>query len=140
MAVIESNNFSIELSADAGATWKDLVCEENSSASYETSTNSRLTKCGTFAVGSEQSASYDFTGVVKSDPSVTELSYKALQTYWKDKTALVIRRETPSGGASVYEKAEVFISALGNESNAGDLVSFTGTFTVSDTSTIDFTP
>lgn len=140
MAVIESNSFLVELSADSGTTWKSLVCEENSSSAFETSTTNRLTKCGTFSTGSEQTASFDYTGVVKSDPAVDEVSYETMLGYWQNQTTLQLRRENPAGGASIYQKADVFVSSIGDESNAGDLVSFNVTFTVADTSTLDFTP
>lgn len=140
MATIAANSFLVELSADAGTTYKSLVCEENSSATFETSTTSRVTKCGTFTTGSEQTAVFDYTGVVKSDPSGTELSYETILGYWLAGTSLVIRRENPAAGANIYQKATVTITSLGDESNAGDLVSFNVTFTVSDTSTLDFTP
>ena len=140
MAAIESNSFLVELSADGGTTFKSLVCEENSSATFETATTSRVTKCGTFSTGSEQTATFDYTGVVKSDPTGTELSYETVLGYWKAGTALVIRRENPALGANIYQKADVTITSIGDESNAGDLVSFNVTFTVSDTSTLDFTP
>jgi len=140
MATIQSEAFFVELSADAGSTWKSVVCETDSSASFESTTNSVLTKCGSFSTAGEQTATVEYNGVVKSDPGAGELSYEQIHAYWKAGTALVIRRENPAGGANLYQKMDGTITSMSDASAAGELVTFSFTFTCSDTSTIDFTP
>lgn len=140
MATIQSEAFFVELSADSGSTWKSVVCETDSSGSFESTTNSVLTKCGTFTTDGEQTATVEYNGVVKSDPAAGELSYEQILAYWKAGTTLRIRRENPAGGANIYQVMDGTITSLSDASAAGELVTFSFTFTCNDTSTIDFTP
>ena len=140
MATIAASGFLLELSADAGSTWKSVVCEVDSSGKFDSATNSVLTKCGTFSIAGEKSASFDYNGIVKSDPGASELSYEQIHAYWLADTSLVARRENPAGGANLYQKMTGQITSMGDASKAGALVEFNFTFTCTDTSTIDFTP
>lgn len=140
MATIAASGFLLELSADSGSTWKSVVCEVDSSAKFDSTSNSVLTKCGTFSVAGEQTASIDYNGIVKSDPGASELSYEQLHTYWLAGTSLMSRRENPAGGANLYQKMTGQITSMSDASAAGELVAFSFTFTCTDTSTIDFTP
>lgn len=139
MATIQSEAFFVELAESPFTTWKKVVCETDSSASFESSTNSVLTKCGTFATDGEQTATVEYNGVVKSDPATDELSYEQMLSYWKAGTALRIRRENPAGGANIYQVMDGAVTSLSDASAAGELVTFSFTFTCTDTSTIDFT-
>lgn len=140
MATVLSNAFLVELSADSGTTWKSVVCETDSSANFEATTNTVVTKCGTFSTAGERTATVEYNGVVKSDPGASELSYEQIHTYWQSGTALQLRRENPAGGANLYQKMDGTITSMSDASAAGELVTFSFTFTCSDTSTIDFTP
>lgn len=140
MATIQSSAFFVELSADSGSTWKKLVCETDSSATFETAINNLLTKCATFTSVGEKTASVDFNGVVKSDPASDEVSYEQLHAYWLADTSLQLRRENPAGGANLYQKMTGMITSMSDASAAGEFVTFSMTFTCTDSSSIDFTP
>lgn len=140
MATINANSFLVEIAVSPFSSFKKLVCEESSGLSLDTSQTNRTTKCGDFSTGSSQTASVDYSGVVKTDPAVDEVSYETLMDYWKNQTALRLRRTNPSDGSNLYQVMDGYISSLKDDSKAGDLVGFSLTFTVSDTSTLDFTP
>jgi hypothetical protein len=140
MATVNGNAFLVELSADSGSTWKSVVCETDSSASFESSTNSVTTKCGTFVSAGEKSGTAEYNGVVKSDPAAGELSYAEIAGYWKADTSLKFRAQSPSDGTDIFVAMDGTVTSVGHATAAGEFVTFSWSFTCSDTSTIDFTP
>jgi predicted secreted protein len=127
MAAIQGNDVTVELSSDAGVTFKTLICETRSGVQITRDTTSQATKCnsGTVQLGlGAYSWSFSFDAVVDTAPSVSQVTYNDLLGWIVAGTALTGRVE--EAGEFTHE-GSVYITDLSLDAATGETVQFSGT-------------
>jgi predicted secreted protein len=137
MAEIQGNDVTVELSSDAGTTWKTLICETRSGIQITRDTTSTATKCnaGTTVIGlGAYSWSMSFDAVVDTAPSVSQVTYADMLT-WITAGTSILGKIANTG--EFYHSGSVYVTDLSLDAATGEAVSFSGT--LSGTGALDIT-
>jgi hypothetical protein len=130
---VQSTNNLLMISADAGVTWKQLVCLNGHTFNGETPVTEEDTQCGTLSGLGSNRWSYEAEGVVDTAPvGASQVSYEDILGYWNTQTLLLIRDQEPetvSPGTSWYHNGSVYITSISKPAQVGSYVKFTVTFT-----------
>jgi len=142
MAQILGSVQNIDVDVAGGSSYKTLVCLASSSVNTTLDTTSDQTNCGTLTSVGEPSITIDFDAVCEVSPSVSQISYKDLQSASINKTLISVRVQNPTvTGASVgtvyYHQFSAYVSSLTLTQATADFMKFSGSFT--STGTIDIT-
>lgn len=142
MAQILGSVQNIDVDVAGGSSYKTLVCLASSSVNTTLDTTSDQTNCGTLTSVGEPSITIDFDAVCEVSPSVSQISYKDLQSASINKTLVSVRVQNPTvTGASVgtvyYHQFSAYVSSLTLTQATADFMKFSGSFT--STGTIDIT-
>lgn len=134
MANVQGLDLVIEISQDAGSTWKYMACETTSGFSMSRTTTSVATKCdgGTPAVGlGALEWSMTFSGVLNSTPDVaTQLTYPEVLGICKAGTEVRARRLNPAADGSVlHQEGNVYITDISDSAETDGVVTFDFTLT-----------
>lgn len=135
MAKIPGKDIVLEISTDAGTTWKQLICEISNTGNFtrETAT-APLTKCDTASAAQEitptgYSWSFDFEALTDTAPSVSQVTYSDLKTLAINGTSFLARRQYDGTASEFYESGTVYITSLTSPAVVDGFHSFSGTMT-----------
>lgn len=106
-----------------GITYKNVVCKRTSNVTGTTPVNREDTDCGNFPALGSNELSVDFEGVFNTNISATEFSATQILQFWEAQQLLWLKILQP------YIAGQGYISAVGVQYTAGNLVAFTLTFT-----------
>jgi hypothetical protein len=145
MNTIQGSLVSLQLSADNGATWKDLVCLETYNLPLQTTVTETETFCGV-AIGL---GAVKFTpsgqGVCEAAPTTNQVTIIDLQNWQLNKTLLMFKAQYPaiSGGAGSMGKnvsmhGNVYVTNTQETFATVDVIKFT--FTLSGQGVPSTTP
>ena len=135
MAVtVHGKYVKFEVSEDDGATWKEIVCEEE--LSYNVSVDFATTqtkRCGTFKAPGIASFSASGSAVANADPTSTEVSAKDIADYVFGATKLAFRffnvaYDTIQEGEVFYFSGDGYFGSTDGTSPAVDYVKFNWSF------------
>jgi predicted secreted protein len=136
MAAIQGKDVNVEISTDAGTTWKTLICETRNGLQQTRDTTSTSTKCddGVTYIGlGAKSFNMSFDAVVDTAPTVSQVTYDDMNGWFSAGTALLARIE--STGNFTHE-GTVYVTDLSLENANGEVSQFSGTLTGSGALTI----
>ncbi len=120
-----------EYSVDNGATWKVIVCEDNSQISHTATANVKKTKCGPFSSTSLEPAQITGSGVAGANLATNQASYQDIAKLVKAMTEVTFRRQNaadvPNGvtvGEVTYFYGKVKFTEATEVSNVEETVTF----------------
>lgn len=143
MAQIISSNQPIEIDVAGGTSYKTLVCVSSASADGSTEVSTEQTDCGILTSVSDPQITVTAEAICETAPSVSQVSYKDLQTAFVNKTLVSVRIQNPvvtgsSLGAAYYHQFNARITGLSlNKSSSAAYISFS--VTLASDGTIDIT-
>lgn len=128
MTNVQASANPLELSFDAGTTWKVLVCP----TSVNRNLSATLTETDTLTCGTLQGAGapkFDFSGeaVTDIDPGALQCSQEDLENVLLTSTPILARMRYPSSGSIsslLYLRGTVMVESVGQKNQANDLVKF----------------
>ncbi|HEU4903163.1 MAG TPA: phage tail tube protein [Flavisolibacter sp.] len=130
MANVKGKLVVFRLSTDGGTTKKILVClvSHRFSGSTEITTEQTMCDGGTTqtAIGA-RSWTMNAEGYVKKDPTVTEVSYQDLLSWWNTDTELWAEMTDPDD--TFLHQGNVVITSIELENTVNDSARFSLTFT-----------
>jgi hypothetical protein len=141
---IQGTSFLLKLSANAFTDTYTLVCLTSQAMNRERSVNNTDTQCGTVSGRGNPTRTIDATIVVNTTPAalvtnVGEASYKLLETWFENDTALTFKRESPvDDGADIYQSGTCYITKLNDTAAVGEKMVADITFTIDGA--LDLTP
>lgn len=143
MASLQSVNYPIELSFDAGVTWKTLVCLTQYNVPTTLSTTETQTFCGIETGVGFQSFKPSGTATCRSFGTLggTEATYGELLILQNSQTLFLFRVQAPATGSTgrdFYLSGSVYCTDLTLTLNTGAVVEFNWTF--SGSGLLDITP
>lgn len=131
----------VALSADAGTTYKSIVCRKSVALDVDSAVNEEQTDCGNFVSLGPVKWGFDVEGIVNTSPESTEVSYEDLLGYSNGQTSLLVRMQHPTSGSpgtNLYAQGACYITNLKLSGPSGSLLSFSCRIT--GTGTLDITP
>lgn len=140
---LQSIDSPIELSFDAGITWKELVCMSNYTLPTTLSTTVTETFCGPqTGVGSQ---TFNPTGTAMCQNygllTNTQVTYGELLALQTARTQFLYRAQAPgtgSTGRDYYQSGSVYCTSLTLTAQVGSVLNFS--FTLSGSGALDITP
>lgn len=132
MAKIKGKLVVLEVSTDAGVTWKQTICEISSGVNFTRETASAtLTKCDDETASPDlvplgQSSRYPFDALVDDAPSVSQLTYGDYLTLFANATKVKLRRQYDGTGSDFYVSTDAYLLSLSEASPADGFVGFSG--------------
>lgn len=131
MAEVQAISVLLELSADSGNTWKQLICLTSAGFDAQRTSEKTETQCGTFTGISTVSWGFDFEAQVNTTPTASQLSYKDVLNYFNSGTKLLVRQQSPDDttpGADFFISGEIYITSIRNSTpmQGGKMMAFSG--------------
>lgn len=134
MAKIRGQLVLLQVSTDAGTTWKDLICLlSNSVNKTRETTTSPFTKCDVATAAQEITPlgytwEMPFTALVDTAPSGTQLTYADMNTLFVNGTTVLVRQQYDGTGNEFYEQGSAILTSISSERSAEGFVTYDGTF------------
>lgn len=135
MAKLAGTSLKLEISTDAGITWKQLECEISNTLNFtRNSQQAPFTKCDTATAALEStptssSWTVDFDALLQTAAASTKVTYGDFIVLATNGTTFLWRTEYDNTGSEVYESGNAFISSFTRTAPADGYVGFSGTMT-----------
>lgn len=132
MSNIQASTVPLELSTN-NSSWWTLVCLENYTVPLTANVVETETFCGiATGVGAIKHA-VSGAAVCETAPTVSQVTYEQMLNWFKNKTTLYYRSQSPSSGSigsTFFVSGQCFVSALELQApSASDVIKFTFTLT-----------
>lgn len=143
MAKIRGQLVPLEISTDAGTTWKVLICLTSNDLNMTRETlTAPFTKCDTATAAQERSAGaltweIPFDALVDSAPLTAQLTYADALMLMVNGTTVMIRQQYDATGSEWYVTGSAILTSLNQTNPADGFAGFSGTF--SGTGPVDIT-
>jgi hypothetical protein len=144
MSKVQGKLITLEISTDAGVTWKKLICEISSGSDMTRETNkSPLTKCDTATAAQEitplgYTHAYPLEALLDDSPTTSQVTYTDLLTLFINATKFKVRRQYDNIGSEFYVSADAYLTRLSETSPVDGFIGFSGEITGSGA--LDITP
>lgn len=135
MAEIQGKDIVIQISSDAGVTYKTLICLETLTVDMSSATNERETRCGTKTGVSPNKATMTGTFVWDDAPGGTEVSGPDMLSWKNANTSVLVKAVHVTTPAKFFVQGAAYLTALTLNAPSDDV--FDGNFTFNVTGTID---
>ena len=144
MAQIISSNQPIEIDVTGGTNYKTLVCVQSSTVDGSADVTTEQTDCGVLTSVADPVYTVSADALCETSPSVSQVSYKDLQTAFINKTLVSVRVQSPvvtgsSLGAAYYHQFAARITSLPlSKASSAAYIAFS--ITLQSDGVIDVTP
>ncbi len=132
ITTVQGKLLPLELSVDAGVTWKKIVCLVTSPFRSTKATTSETSQCGTHTAIGEHTWGFDVTAIFNTTPTTaSELSGEDMLAMHINDVKPVVRMQlgTPgtaaTAGESLYISGSVYIADFGIDNPETGLTRFT---------------
>lgn len=129
--------FAIPQANPEDDVYKVLVCEVDSSMDGSANANTEKSKCGPIVTIEDGVFTFSGNAITNAKPENTQWSYKNILSFFKNKTKVRFRYQSPADanlglavGEAFYHGGEGFFSAVGSQATEGESVKFSWTFNV----------
>lgn len=133
MTTVQGELAPLDLSADAGATFKTLVCLETYDLKLDTTVTQTETSCGIATGLGAIKFVASGSAVMEAEPDETMVTQKDMIAWQLSKTLLKLKTEYPGSGSqygqNIALSGDVYVTSVGSTFQIGQVIKFTFTLT-----------